>query len=475
MQPSKLFRKIFLKHLEKGKEINKISDDIGGLVGVFSYKKVTNGKLVDEQVVKNALTNQSKTALIRLISQNVSPWVGQVNPASYKISKMRFGNYNWFDYNYPYFVGGTLPNALTPTAAEPIPELFYYDISEASYRPKYTPSPGPAVFEAASNKQVIRNNTTEVTYGVDGTTTGRPVAIFNPNIGDTYDVNSSALYANHPSRPPTHFSVFVDILDNSGNLLERITFYTAYDRRNTGIVPTKISSRILGAGTVDTTGENITHSNGRPTPLTGGLTETIDTSGNLLGVSYASLGYISESTPNNFNYVTTGDGITALTTKTRLFYDYKEGSGGGWKVQLDEFWANTARNYAKVVIWHTLGGFNVVNSIVPVQGANTGSGTNLLSRYGSSVGDSYAITQVQYQASSNTSFVDDNLVTFSANIPADAGNNNGVNVNPVEYTEAFLQMQNDDMFSVIQLGAPQRFTKTSDDAFFLSWSINCGS
>ena len=473
MQPVNLFRKIFSKHLEKGKEVNKLADDIGGLSGVFSYKKFTNDKLVDEQVIKNALTNQSKTALIRLISQNVSPWTGQINPASYKISKMRFGNFNWFDYNYPYQVGSILPNALNPTAAEPIPELFYYDISEASYRPKFTPSPGPATFEAASNKQVIRNNATQVTYGVDGTTTGKPVAIFNPNIGDTYDPSSSALYANHPSRPPTHFSVFVDLLDNAGNLQERITFYAPYDRRNTGILPTKIATRKTGTGLISGA-PVITHSNGRVASTVGGTDELIDTTGTFLGVSYASLGYIADNTPNNFNFVNTG--ITSSTTKTRLFYDYKEGSGGGWKVQLDEFWnGGTDRNYSRAVIWYTLGGFNVINSIVPVQGANSGSGTNLLARYGSSIGDSYAITQVQYQASSNTSFVDDNLVTFSANIPSDAGNNNGVNANPVEYTEAFLMMQNDDVFSVIQLSPSQRFTKTSDDAYLLSWSIQIPS
>lgn len=468
MQPVNLFRKIFLRNLEKGKEINRMVDDIGGLSGVFSYRKETNGKVVDEQVIKNALTNQSKTALIRLISQNVSPWVGQINPASYKISKMRFGNFNWYEYNYPYMNGAILPNALNTTAAEPAPELFYYDISEASFRPKYTPSPGPAVYEAASNKQAVRNNATQVAYGVDGTTTGKPVAIYNPNIGDTYDTNSSALYANYPSRPPTHFSVFVDLLDNTGNLQERLTFYAAYDRRNTGILPTKVSTRRTGIGAISGI-PIITYQNSR-TDATGGTNETIDTTGSLMGVSYASLGYVADSTANNFNYVDTG--ILSSTTKTRLFYDYKEGSGGGWKVQLDERWDSSNRNYSKAIIWYSLGGFNVINSIVPVQGSNSGSGTGLLSRYGSSIGDSYAITQVQYQASSATSFVDDNLVTFSANIPADAGNNNGVNANPVEYTEAFLMMQNDDMFSVIQLAAPQRFTKTSDDAFFLSWSIS---
>lgn len=470
IKPINLFRKIFLKNLEKGKELNKLADDIGDLRGVFSYKKFTKGRLVDEQTVKNALTNQSKTALIRLISQNISPWTGQINPASYKISKMRFGNFNWFDYNYPYFSGTILPNALNPTLAEPNPSLFYYDISEPSYRPKYTPTPGPAVFGAASNKQVIRNNTTQVTYGVEGTTTGKPVAIYNPNIGDVYNPSSNALYANHPSRPPTHFSVFVDILDNTGNLLERITFYSTYDRRNTGILPTKISTRVNMPLPIPANAL-ITHSNGRANSTIGGTLETIDTTGTFLGVSYASLGYIADAGPNNFNFVNTG--ITSSTTKTRLFYDYKEGSGGGWKIQLDEKWEGTTRNYAKVVIWYTLGGFNVINSIVPIQGANSGSGTNLLARYGSSVGDSYAITQVQYQASSNTSFVDDNLVTFSANIPADAGNNNGVNANPVEYTEAFLMMQNDDMFSVIQLTPAQRFTKTIDDAYFMSWSISC--
>lgn len=468
MQPVNLFRKIFLRNLEKGKEINKMVDDIGGLSGVFSYKKVTNGKLVDEQVIKNALTNQSKTALIRLISQNISPWVGQINPASYKISKMRFGNFNWYEYNYPYMNGVILPNALNATAAEPMPELFYYDISEASFRPKYTPSPGPAVYEASSNKQVVRNNSTQVTYGIDGTTTGKPVAIFNPNIGDTYDTNSNALYANHPSRPPTHFSVFVDLLDNSGNLQERITFYASYDRRNTGILPTKISTRRTGIGAISGI-PIITYQDGR-TNATGGTNETIDTTGSLMGASYASLGYVADSTANNFNYIDSG--ILSSTTKTRLFYDYQEASGGGWKVQLDERWDSSNRNYAKAIIWYSLGGFNVINSVVPVQGANSGSGTTLLSRYGSSIGDSYAITQVQYQASSATSFVDDNLVTFSANIPADAGNDNGVNANPVEYTEAFLMMQNDDMFSVIQLAAPQRFTKTSDDAYFMSWSIS---
>jgi hypothetical protein len=242
-----------------------------------------------------------------------------------------------------------------------------------------------------------------------------------------------------------------------------------YDRRNTGIVPTKVSTRRAGLGIISGT-PVITHQNGRNNTSTEDGQETIDTSGTLMGASYATLGYIADSTANNFSYVNTG--ILTTTTKTRLFYDFKEGSGGGWKVQLDEKWDSGNRNYSKIVIWATLGGFNVINSIVPVQGANSGSGTSFLARYGNSIGDSYAITQVQYQASSNTSFVDDNMVTFSANLPADAGNNNGVNANPVEYTEAFLMMNNDDMFSVIQLSPTQRFTKTADDAFFLSWSIS---
>jgi hypothetical protein len=97
-----LFQKIWNSNFKKGNEsLNKMSEDLGGLKGEFSWIKYTNGVPVERKTINNTITNLSKTTMIRLLAQGAnSPYKGNMplNAADYAISKIRFGNTPYSSY-----------------------------------------------------------------------------------------------------------------------------------------------------------------------------------------------------------------------------------------------------------------------------------------------------------------------------------------------------------------------------------------
>ena len=111
-----IFRNIFHKHL-MSESPEKLADDLGALQGFFQFRGFNhnNGMWLPASDKQNTLVNQSKTNIIRLISQQQSRWGNFTNPTSLKIAYMRFGN-----------------NAKNGAAG--ITKNCYYDLKEASAR-----------------------------------------------------------------------------------------------------------------------------------------------------------------------------------------------------------------------------------------------------------------------------------------------------------------------------------------------------
>ncbi len=110
------FSNIFNKYLNRGKDIERLADDIGQFRGLFSYTKydVRTREIIERSKQINALTNLSKSNIIRLLGTGVSPWIsGNINQADFAISKMRFGN-----------------NLMLPVSSEDEKKYLYYDITE---------------------------------------------------------------------------------------------------------------------------------------------------------------------------------------------------------------------------------------------------------------------------------------------------------------------------------------------------------
>ena len=86
-----LFQKIWSKNFKKGQEsIDKFSEDIGGLEGVFSYTPIVNGIKGNPTSIKNTITHLSKSTVIRLLAQGASStYRGTLSPTDFKISKMK--------------------------------------------------------------------------------------------------------------------------------------------------------------------------------------------------------------------------------------------------------------------------------------------------------------------------------------------------------------------------------------------------
>lgn len=104
-----IFSNIWKKHYRRGESPNKLVEDLGPLKGKVKITQYSpgSGKIIKVTNQDNLLVNQSKSMLIRLISQGQSPYIGNIDPADMKISRMRFGNHsagvanklNYYRYN----------------------------------------------------------------------------------------------------------------------------------------------------------------------------------------------------------------------------------------------------------------------------------------------------------------------------------------------------------------------------------------
>ena len=408
---STLFKKIWNRNFVKGKEsLDKMSEDLGGLQGEFSWNRIENGVITDTRTFHNDITQLSKSTVIRLLAQGTSAYKGTIDPTEFAISRMRFGN---------------APFAGTPNLnSTDYKTLAYYDDNEKSSRANltsYTSGINPYASaggnadgiaipaESGSSKEKIYNisEASLITPTANGTFT-----IFID--GANFDNDMLA------KRPPSHKTFKIEVYSN--NLATTSLF------------------------TVDFTGIYTRSSDGN----TGTVTLTGGTGSN-------------------------GDWISSAQTK--LFWS---ASSNKWQL-LIKWGADSLKvsTIQAVKVTFKVGEYNIINSVVPKTGVNTGSGSASI-RFPSSLTDYYSVNPAAVTYSDSPSnFIDDYSATFSVTMNTSEGNGaNGVS-RPVVYTEAFLFNSVNDLFSIVRFAPPapydvldgNGFAKTPSQAYLISWTI----
>jgi hypothetical protein len=415
MKKHNLFSHIWSKAYKRGTNPTKLADDMGGLKGYFQFKQYDpkTGLIIAESGKFNTLTNQSKSNLIRLISQGQSNWIGNVDPATLKIQKMRFGNANDF----------VLPSKLN-----------YYNLSETSTRAN---NPKDAIFAGGKSGAISIPGASATVDTISNAFAS------NYEIGPTIDGQQSKIYtipslqSNATKNPPSHGTLKVEF-KLAGVLVETLSLgienseVYIYTRSKVGIYPTLISNP-LGQQPINNPGATLgdTLRNG-----TEGFLETIV------------------------------DSINETLCNTRLFYDYST-NNEGWKLKVltrDQ----AVQYYDSIVFTYEIGKFNIINSIIPRVGYNAGSGNSELTRYQGNQDFYQILSGVEY-ADASDDFIDDYSVTFSCNMSSNCGNGETTALDNIQYTEAFLFDAVDNMFSIVYL--PSSFDKNSESAFLISWTI----
>jgi len=216
-----LFKQIFDRNLRKGTAPSMLVEDMGPLKGFVQWHQIDEktGRILKSSGKQNALVNQSKTNLIRLISQGTSPWAGALSPAQLRISKMRFGNANTFS---------------TPS------KFYYYNLGETSTRaniPYNSFAPGGNRDDADGQ------------YPGAATTFFERLNSLGTN-GYTLGTGGEKIYTIHSvNRPPSQGTFKIEFLKESV-LVETLyfgnasgeTFTYPYTRKPDGNPPTKIIS-----------------------------------------------------------------------------------------------------------------------------------------------------------------------------------------------------------------------------------------
>ena len=416
-----IFSSIWKKHFKRGADPIKLADDVGPLKGIFGFKKydTVTGKLLDTYTQSNLLVNQSKTNLIRLISQGQSPWTGQINPAELKISRMRFGNGAFH----------TQPN-----------KLYYYDFNELSSRNAVPLNQGgestPRFAGGLSTQPQVYGIPIYVDTHPDAASAGQyQIGLNNMK---KYPIKECQDLTVQSANPPSHGTLVVKLFTpaSPNTPVETIYFENpVYTKTRGGIVPTKIVS----ASAVDTT-------------------------------------WISK--PNLRDEEAGTQVIPSSTglkqTGTRLIYDYAIGSRG-WKFMIDEISSAPSR-FSKIEFHFEIGKYNIINTIVPQVGWNQ----NLVGTYEEKKNqiplrfqgnqDYYNIVSTEYR-DAEEDYVDDFSVTFGINMPGHLGNGNtdAASAEVIRYKEAFLFNGRNELFSSVWL--PNQFDKNSSAAYFISWTI----
>lgn len=223
---SSLFEKIFYKNLAKARkesDLHKFEEDMGNfLVGEFSWKRIDplTKKIIEEGGKQNQLTEISKSTVIRLISQAISPHVGQVVPENLKISRMRFGNAPFADHN----------------TSDDL-KLAYYDLDEKVFRDNATTPPGGAPFYCGAGG----GNVAIASEAPASASKIIPVASFGVSwaVGQTIEINitdpvDSVFQYVIEGRPPSHKTFSVQFRNASNVVLEELLFNTVYSRDSAG-------------------------------------------------------------------------------------------------------------------------------------------------------------------------------------------------------------------------------------------------
>lgn len=467
-----LFKKIWIKHLQKGIELRKLSEDVGELKGVFSYigMDVKTGQILKTCTEHNMIVNQSKSTIIRLLGQGSSIYSGAIDPAKFKISRMRFSN----------DTGGTdlIRGLVGPNKLE------YYSMTEASNRISY---PVDGIFGGGLKSNSVCAppiNPSEEEYKHDFT--GNNVKQFNniPNDATGYKAVTGGKVFDLKSgdRSVSHGTVIVRYYKNFG-AGEKLIEEHLFDLK----VGTGINEGVKSIYTRDSF-------KNRPHRI-----KNYQVNGNFY--------YISTPVSAGTNFATTTEsGVQVRTTtisesganltNTRIFYDYTIGKQG-WKIYLEELQLTQSQldaitkynqngsakisagnNYDvgnnvwdTIQISFTLGYYNVINLIVPRYGYNNGYGTTDLIRYGNQNGDFYPTVTPTYQ-DCDSDYIDDYAVTFTTSMNANEGNGiGGQGDDVIKYKKAYLFTENNEMFSSIVLPTESVFEKNSNSAFQVTWKI----
>lgn len=428
-----LFKKIWNRNFLKGKEsLNKMSEDIGGLEGIFSWTKIVDGKPIQTNSFKNTVTNLSKTNVIRLLAQgSSSPYRGEINASEYKLSRMRFGNTPFGNYALTYEK-----------------ELAYYDPYELSARENLSN------YSFGTNNRKIAGGRWHASAGKPTSSSGtllkdsgsqilKNYISSNIEIGGPFPLGGSAFSIVIPDstegtgnlslRPPSHYTLKIKLYnDSSGSDVEisQVQFSSQYFR-----------------GTLN-----------RPTSVTGAVSPDPIGSSWTTGTLFVSDSLSAHSLSYN-----------SITKRWVVSISLPQSISDALKLKI-----------TKIQISYQIGLYNVIKSVVPVTGFNTGSFSPSDINY-------YNISSSPTFADSNTSFVDDYSATFNVTMNSTEGNGvidastDGSNLWPVNYTEAFLFNGKDDLFSIIKMdepfpfnpspGTPVGFSKNSESAFLISWTV----
>jgi len=405
-----LFKKIFNKHLATAAP-EKLADDLGPLRGVFSYHGYDhkNNLWLPESKKQNTLTNQSKSVIIRLISQQQSFWGNHTDPSLNKIMYMRFGN--------------------NDQGASAISKYNYYDLSEPSARestPTNQPNntytyPGGRQMTKGPNVKIQKDPASQVVKFVNKTDAVQQGQLTIFTIKD--DINL---------RPPAQNTLRVDLMKDSA-ILETLHFSnpdpnnpTRYTRTKSGIKPNRMI-----ASSIDTFVS---------TPLITG-------------------------TPSVTRIMTSNS-----DTRTLLFYDYNSKS---WKIMVDELPNIVpAFRYNRIKVTYETGTMNVVNSIIPKYEYNVGTGNSNMLRFRGNEDFYTVLNNVEYR-DADGEFIDDYSASFSINMGRNEGNGNlgasGSTNDNIAYREAFLFTGKNEMFSAIYLA--NSMNKNPDVSYYVSWTI----
>jgi len=434
-----LFKKIWLENLKKNKEpLQRFVEDIGGIKGKFSWTKLDkNLNPIDKMCITNAVTINGRSSIVRLLAQGVSSKVGAINPLDYKISKMRFGNAKLDP------ISGVISADL---------DLHYYDLTEISRRVNSTDDSNALVVGTVRGAGGRSSN-----FLTTPSSNTRPSVSFNTiaanqvsNSGYTFRPNESIIRTitgaiefpnvkvstdTTPAREPSHKSLEVLLFDANNVLIEAIKFGGKYNKAIGG-------NRATDYGTGVIAGPEVTVS------------------------PYTTIVY-----PN-----------IAINTKvldldnTILYYDVDK----RWKLFLKAKAVadlNNPGNFAghqvaRYVVRFNIGQYNIIDSIVPVVGFNTGEGTNNVTRFANQP-DSYSISNVAFSDGDNNS-IDDYSVAFSVIMGANQGNGAGTGNDDrnVYYNEAFLFNERNELFSIVRMDADNGFIKNPDTAYLLTWQLS---
>ena len=455
-----LFKKIWNKNFVKANDkLDRFADDIGGLKGYFSWKKFDkNNNLLTESGIHNDITNLSKSTVIRLLAQGMPKYRTQaIDPAKYKISRMRFGNASYKD-NVGYNYGGVKSEDM-----EFAKKLYYYNNTENVYRPNENDGIGKgslSKFKSAGGKigPIFSSDANSIIkkqfYVAD--------AYKNDNFsGDSYIYpadkfgNLSVGNVNIPIDKNSIYFSYLNIYSNeakiyppSHNTLKiNLTFFDLAnnDDYNINFISSDIEKKIYNRS------------------LTGNI-------------------FLSDMLiTDTRNFIKDNQLVFIYDNNLQL-----------WKINfslnenyfLQNFTNNTAKVLGRIEIEYNIGKYNIINSIVPRVETNSGSSIN---RFISE--DYYPMVSAVYD-SSPTDFVDDYGVIFSSIMNVDQGNGQTGSNLPVIYTEAYLFNELDDLFSSItyplfpigidneynssnitDLNASRAFIKTQNDAYLFQWTI----